>query len=317
MLSNDDQERIDERIEQDPGIPGGPTTSDDGAPPPDERHVEAAERGRADDPDYEGHQTETNRPERQAAAPARGSLAPEVVGPLLSGRLGRPYIYRDRCESTQLLLDGDLPEGATAVCDEQTVGRGRLGRSWAAPPGAAILCSVLLRPPSDARVQELSLVAANAVADMIEEELGLAVQVKWPNDVMVRRYKVAGILGEARGGVVVLGIGLNVNQSPAELPADARVSPGSLRTVDGLVRERAPLLARLLVALERNYDDWLEGGLNALFVSLGARDFLRGRRVSVAGLTAVAVGMDCAGRLELDVDGEHTKVESGEVVYER
>jgi BirA family biotin operon repressor/biotin-[acetyl-CoA-carboxylase] ligase len=244
-------------------------------------------------------------------------LEPQVVERLLDGRFGRPYIYRERCDSTQLLLDGDLPEGATAVCDEQTVGRGRLGRSWAAPPGTAILCSVLLRPPPETRVQELSLVAANAVADTLEQELELAVQVKWPNDIMIRRYKVAGVLGDARDGAVVLGMGINVNQTQAELPADARVPPGSLRTVDGRVRERAGLLARLLLALERSYDIWLEGGLNEIFISLGARDFLRGRRVSVAGLTAVAVGMDCAGRLELDVDGVHTKVESGEVEYER
>ena len=317
MPSTDDPQRFDEGIEQDPGIPGRPTTSDDGAPSPGTQHVEAADRERPDDPDLEGHQTQTSPLESRASAPDRDSLAPEVVEPLLNGRLGQPYIYRELCDSTQLLLEGDLPEGATAVCDEQTGGRGRLGRSWAAPPGTAILCSVLLRPPPQTRVQELSLVAANAVADALEQELELAVQVKWPNDIMIRRYKVAGVLGEARAGAVVLGIGINVNQSQADLPDEARVPPGSLRTVDGRVRERAGLLAVLLVTLERNYDSWLEGGLNEIFRSLAARDFLRGRRVSVAGVTAVALGMDCSGRLELEVNGGRQKVETGEVEYER
>jgi BirA family biotin operon repressor/biotin-[acetyl-CoA-carboxylase] ligase len=244
------------------------------------------------------------------------SLAPEVVEPLLTGRLGRPYVYRDSCESTQLVLEPDHPEGATAVCDEQGAGRGRLGRVWAAPKGTAILCSVLLRPPAGRRFQELSLVGANAVADALEHALELAVQIKWPNDVMLRRAKVAGVLGEASGGAVVLGIGLNVNQTRDELPAGARIRAGSLRILDGRLHDRAPLLASLLAALERNYDAWLAGGLAAIYSLIGARDFLRGRRVSVDGVSGLAVQIDHEGRLVLDDDGERRVVESGEVAYE-
>jgi BirA family biotin operon repressor/biotin-[acetyl-CoA-carboxylase] ligase len=245
------------------------------------------------------------------------SLAPEVVEPLLRGRFGRPYFYRAGCESTQLLLDETLPEGAAAVCDEQTAGRGRLGRGWEAPAGTSILCSVLLRPPADRRVAELSLVGGTAAADAVEQELGLAVQIKWPNDVMVNRYKVAGVLAEARGDAVVLGIGINVNQGRAELPADARVPVASLRTIDGVSRDRAPLLAELLAGLESAYDAWLDGGLGALYVSLGARDFLRGRRVAVDGLSGLVVGVDRSGRLELETEGGRRFVESGEVTYEQ
>ncbi len=249
--------------------------------------------------------------------PLTDSLGPDVVEPLLRGRFGHPYLYRERCESTQLLLDPDLAEGAAAVCEEQTAGRGRLGRSWVAPARSAILCSVLLRPPGDRRPAELSLVGGVAAADAVEWALGLAAQIKWPNDVMVNRVKVAGVLAESRGDAVALGIGINVNQRRSELPTDARMPAGSLRTVDGVRRERAPILAELLSGLERAYAGWLEGGIDTLYGSLGARDFLRGRLVAVNGTRGLAIGIDRSGRLELDVGGEHRFVESGEVTYEQ
>jgi BirA family transcriptional regulator, biotin operon repressor / biotin---[acetyl-CoA-carboxylase] ligase len=240
----------------------------------------------------------------------------ELESPPLTGRFGRPYVYRETCESTQLLLR-DAREGAVAVCDEQTAGRGRLGRRWEAPRGTAILCSVALEPPQDRRAVELSLVGGMAAADAIERALGLAAQIKWPNDVMVNRFKVAGVLADAHDGVVVLGIGINVNQTREQLPSEAPTPAGSLRTIDGVERDRAPILVELLERLEQTYADWLEGGIAALYGPLGARDFLRGRRVFHDGTSGVAVGIDREGRLELDVGGVRQVVESGEVTYER
>ena len=245
------------------------------------------------------------------------SLVPDVVEPLLEGRFGRPYRYEQECESAQQLVDRNLGEGAAVVCDVQTAGRGRQGRPWQAPAGTAILCSVLLKPPAERAQQELSLVAGLAVADTAEQALGLAVQLKWPNDVMVNRRKVAGVLAEASDGIVVLGMGVNVNQTREQLPADATVAAGSLYTSDGVRRERAPLLAHLLLSLERTYDAWREGGLNALYDTLGARDFLRGRRIFLDGRAGVGIGIDRSGRLEVEIDGERLTVESGEVRFER
>src|SRR5918992_897068 len=99
---------------------------------------------------------------RAAPVGATNSFSPAAVEPLLRGRFGRPYRYEPSCPSTQLLLDESLPEGAVAVCDEQTAGRGRLGRGWHAPRGTAVLCSTLLRPPPERRAAELSLVAGMA-----------------------------------------------------------------------------------------------------------------------------------------------------------
>jgi BirA family biotin operon repressor/biotin-[acetyl-CoA-carboxylase] ligase len=248
------------------------------------------------------------------------SLAPQHVEPLLGGRFGHPYVYEASCESTQELLGADLPEGALALCDEQTQGRGRLGRSWTAPPGTAILCSLLLRPPADRIVSELSLVAGTAVAEAIEEAVALAVQVKWPNDVMLNRRKVAGILAEAAEaaeGAVVVGIGVNVNQERGDLPEHTNVPAGSLYTSDGVKRERGPLLVTILDRLEVNYDAWLERGLDGVYDSLGSRDFLRGRRIAVNGESGVGVKIDRDGRFVVDVGGEQRAVESGEIAYER
>ncbi|HVD66702.1 MAG TPA: biotin--[acetyl-CoA-carboxylase] ligase [Gaiellaceae bacterium] len=245
------------------------------------------------------------------------SLAPQRVEPLLTGRLGQPYLFEQSCGSTQELLQADLPEGALAVCDEQTEGRGRLGRTWTSPPGTAILCSVLLRPPPERVAAELSLVAGTAVAEALEVAVGLAVQVKWPNDVMLNRRKVAGILAEASEGTVVVGIGVNVNQERTELPENTQVAAASLYTIDGVKRDRAPLLAAIVERLERNYDAWLERGLDGVYDSLGSRDFLRGRRVTVEGSTGVGVAIDRSGRFVVDLDGEKRVIESGEILFER
>ncbi len=222
------------------------------------------------------------------------------IEPLLRGRFGRPYRYVEETESTQALLVSDDPEGAVAVADHQTAGRGRLGRRWTAPPGTAIQASVLLRPAAGLAIQQLSLVTGLAVAETVELALDLSAQIKWPNDVMVNRRKIAGILAEARDGLVVVGIGLNVNQTREQLPADASLPAASLRTVDGVERDRAPLLADLLDRLERHYDAWAAGGLDAVFDGIGSRDFLRGRRVSVNGRDGVAGGLDREGRLLVD-----------------
>lgn len=188
-------------------------------------------------------------------------LAPEVVAPLLRGRLGRPYTFVESCASTQSLLRDDDPEGATVAADHQTAGRGRLGRTWLAPPGRAILCSVLLRPELPMAIwPELSLVAGEAVAAALRAETGLDAVVEHPNDVLVGGRKLVGVLPEASSGRVALGIGVNVNQTAEELPADTAKPPTSLRVELGRELPRAPLLAAILLELERGYDAWTEPG---------------------------------------------------------
>jgi BirA family biotin operon repressor/biotin-[acetyl-CoA-carboxylase] ligase len=184
-------------------------------------------------------------------------LSPGSVEPLLQGRLGRPYRFVEECASTQRLLDADETEGATVATDLQTHGRGRLGRTWETPTGRALLFSVLLHPrPPMALWPELSLVAGDAVAVALRQETGVAAELSHPNDVLIEGRKVAGILPEATVGRVVLGIGVNVNQTSDELPAETPKPATALRVETGREWSRAPLLAAILLELERRYDDW-------------------------------------------------------------
>ncbi len=229
-------------------------------------------------------------------------------------KLGEPRIEVESCESTQALLDPSMPEGAVAVADVQTAGRGRLGRTWEAPPGTAVLASVLLKPPPDRQLPQLSLVAGAAVADAIEQLTDLSPQIKWPNDVMLRRGKVAGILADARDGAVIVGMGVNVNQTRDQLPEGAV----SFRTATGRESDRTEVLDALLAALALRYEQWLEGGLDAVYEGIGPRDFLRGRHVSVDGTAGTAEMIARDGRLRIvTASGEVVAIESGEVSYER
>jgi BirA family biotin operon repressor/biotin-[acetyl-CoA-carboxylase] ligase len=184
-------------------------------------------------------------------------LSSASVDAVLQGRLGRPYTFVEECPSTQRLVDPEAPEGTTVATDLQTHGRGRLGRTWEAPTGTALLFSVLLRPqPPMAIWPELSLVAGEAVAAALREQTGVAAELGHPNDVLVEGRKLAGVLPEATVGRVVLGIGVNVNQKAEELPAETAKPPTSLRIETGRDWPRAPLLAAILRELERRYDDW-------------------------------------------------------------
>jgi BirA family biotin operon repressor/biotin-[acetyl-CoA-carboxylase] ligase len=187
------------------------------------------------------------------------SLAPDAVKPLLRGRFGNVYRYVDVAASTQRMLAGDQEEGAVAVAEEQTEGRGRLGRTWEAPGGTSVLVSVLLLPAvAAARLPELSLVAGGAVAEAIAKVTGIKASIRFPNDVLIGGRKVAGILAESSEGRVVLGIGVNANQTPEQLPANAQTEPTSLCLELGEPVNRAQLLAAILLQLERAYDAWVE-----------------------------------------------------------
>jgi BirA family biotin operon repressor/biotin-[acetyl-CoA-carboxylase] ligase len=170
------------------------------------------------------------------------ALEPAVVLPRLRGRFGHEYHYARETDSTQRMLPPDAGQGAVALAEHQTEGRGRLGRVWIDEAGAGLTFSVVLRPPPPvARWPELTLVAARAVAAAI----GGGATIKDPNDVLVDGRKVAGILAEASDRVVV-GIGVNVGAAPW---------PGA----GSVGRDRLELLVAILDELERGYGAWAAG----------------------------------------------------------
>ena len=144
-----------------------------------------------------------------------------------------------------------------SVASVEPMLQGRLGRTWETPAGRALLFSVLLHPqPPMALWPELSLVAGDAVAAALRKEVGVAAELSHPNDVLIAGRKVAGILPEASTGRVLLGIGVNVNQTAEELPADTPKPPTSLRAETEREWPRASLLAAILLEFERRYDGW-------------------------------------------------------------
>jgi BirA family biotin operon repressor/biotin-[acetyl-CoA-carboxylase] ligase len=219
-------------------------------------------------------------------------LTAPLVERRLRGAFGHPYVYTERMPSTQDAARG-LPHGGVAVCEEQTAGRGRHGRTWACPYGLGVLFSLSLEPRRDAReIPTLSLVAAEAVCDA----LPVPALVRWPNDVVVNGRKIAGVLPEYRAPMLTLGIGINANLTEAELPDAGRLAPTSLLVETGASVDRGRLLADVLSALEARWLRWEQDGFRGL-----TRDELAGRRLRLAdGTEGVAGGVDSDGRLLLE-----------------
>jgi BirA family biotin operon repressor/biotin-[acetyl-CoA-carboxylase] ligase len=212
--------------------------------------------------------------------------------------VGRDIHVYDRVISTNDVLwelaARGAEEGTVVFADEQTAGRGRLGRTWWSPPGVGIWMSVLLKSGSPGgAVPTMTLAGALAVADAVRAETGLDAMIRWPNDVLVAGRKVAGVIVEARAGRshtdLVLGMGVDVNAAPEDLPPELAGRATSLSAAAGRPVDRLRLARRLLTELDRWEQLELEGETGAirrrwreLSATLGGRTCVeeRGRRYS-------------------------------------
>ncbi len=209
-------------------------------------------------------------------------------------------------------------EGLVVVADEQTAGRGRLGRAWVAPAGVNLYLSILVRPPL-AAMKRLGMIAPLAVADAVAAVGGPEVSFKWPNDVRVGERKLCGVLIEGefageRPAFAIVGIGLNVNLDPTRYPEIAGLATSIARETGGPV-SREEALAALLNAFERRYDTEDGEGLRRAW---RARLDTLGREVDVtfAGRTehGIAEDVDAEGALVLRrADGATVTLPAGEV----
>ncbi|MBP2019747.1 BirA family biotin operon repressor/biotin-[acetyl-CoA-carboxylase] ligase [Symbiobacterium terraclitae] len=273
------------------------------------------------------------------AAPRKGYrliARPDLITPeevrtgLATRRLGQVIEYRPAVGSTndlakELARQG-APEGLLVLADQQTAGKGRMGRSWATPPGAAIAMSVVLRPDLPPYLApRITLAAAVAVAEAVRDATGLAAGIKWPNDVQIGGRKLCGILTEMeaemdRVAFVVVGIGVNVGLRREQMDPAFRDSATSLALEGASGTRRAALVQAILLRLEQAYDDLLAGRFPHVLDRWRALSVTLGRPVRVLGVDGqvvvegVAEQVDEEGALLVRDDGGRVhRVFSGEV----
>lgn len=239
-------------------------------------------------------------------------VAPEELEPhLATRRFGREIRYWRQLPSTQPAAHEwarqGAEEGALVITEEQTQGRGRLGRYWYSPPYSGIWMSLVLRPPIPlTQAPQLTLMASVAVTRALRRATGLDVRIKWPNDLLIDGKKICGILTELRGEqdqvqYVVMGTGINVNATSDQWLADLEEKATSLAIIGGRTYSRAELIAAILGDLEDMYDGFLSYGFEPIRILWEEYANMLGTVIRASTprgeVTGEAVGLDPAGAL--------------------
>lgn len=251
----------------------------------------------------------------------------DALRPILAGRrIGSLLCYRESVDSTnrvalQLAREG-AAEGTVVLADAQTAGRGRLNRAWQSPPGSNLYFSVILRPPvapSDA--SQITLLAGVAVAEAIAKVCAAGVGIKWPNDVRIHGRKVCGILTEMRKasgkGVVIVGIGMNVNIRKGDFDPGHCDTATSLREETGRDHSRENLFVLLCERLEEWYETFLHAGFAPVRAAWLLWSEMAGRPVRILFQDevqeGVVEGIDRDGALLIsDGRGEIRRITAGD-----
>ena len=226
-----------------------------------------------------------------------------------------------------LARDG-APEGAVVFAESQSRGRGRMGRKWLSPPGRGLWFSVLLRPRIRPQaVTRITVAAATAMARAVRQVAEIDVDIKWPNDLLFEGRKVAGILTEMsaeldRVNHVTLGIGVDVNLTRRDLPAELRDTTTSLRLAGGREIDRPELARTALTELEQDYRQVLDGKFGAVAEEWERQCITLGRRVSITlgdrRIQGLAEALDEEGALMGRTGhGQLERVTGGDVLLEK
>ena len=243
----------------------------------------------------------------------------------------RQIVFRQETISTnddaRQLAHKGAPSGTVVLAERQSGGRGRMGREWQSAPGHALTFSYLLRPRlEDGNIPQLSLVAGLAVAKALDRCTGLATTIKWPNDILVKGRKVAGVLCEffprdalRAEDAVIIGIGINVSMRAEDFSADIRQRATSLLLAGAEGVSRSVLLMAVIEELELQLQRYSAEGFSSILQDWRQRDATLGRRltwVDVKGtlVEGVSLGPDENGKLlVLDKAGVQREVLSGDV----
>lgn len=257
--------------------------------------------------------------------------ATEVLNGLATNTLGRTVHAYGSVGSTNdiavRLTEEGAAEGSIVIADEQTRGRGRLGRSWVSRAGCGIYFSVLLRPdfPPD-RAPGVSVMSALALADTIEKYVPGRVRIKWPNDVLIDGRKTAGILTELsaeRGRIssLVVGVGINVNHSATDFPDELTNTATSISIATGHTIRRVELLQTFLRLFEIEYGEYCQDQLAQSIDRLRSYSSLIGKEVELVSgenrIVGTAVDINADGSLALECKGKRLQITSGEVTVAR
>ena len=252
----------------------------------------------------------------------------EVLEKSLAGKfIGRPLYYYPEIGSTndeafRLGIAG-APEGTAVIADSQTKGKGRLQRVWHSPPGSNIYTSILLRPNySPDQAPQISIAAGVAVAEIINEYCPGQVQLKWPNDVLLNKKKVCGILAQMKTSAdvidfVVVGMGINVNIGYNQLPQDIRTIATSLAIETGREIARLELIISLYENLAKWYKELTQRGFDAIKEKWLNLAPMINQDVQImfrnGGVRGKALGLDDDGSLIiLTANNETVKVSAGD-----
>ncbi|MCH7689835.1 MAG: biotin--[acetyl-CoA-carboxylase] ligase [candidate division Zixibacteria bacterium] len=214
-------------------------------------------------------------------------------------------------------------EGTVITAEKQTLGRGRLGRSWHSPEKVGAYISIIITPKmSPEKAPGLSVMTALAAAETFEKYCPGKVRIKWPNDVLIGNRKVAGVLTELytknnKIDYVIVGIGININQKQTDFPQTIRKLATSLRQVSGKKINRAELTAEFLQHFEKEYKSYPKSQLGGSLKRIRAYSSLLGQTIILKtgdkSLTGQAIDIDKTGALIVEVNGEKVTVSGGEV----
>lgn len=242
--------------------------------------------------------------------------------------IGKVIHYEETVDSTQkmahMLSHEGVVEGTVVIAEEQTGGRGRMDRVWHSPKSTGVWMSLILRPKIPLqRAPQLTLLTAVAIVQAIQEITSLTPQIKWPNDILIEQQKVTGILTELQADAdriisVIIGMGLNVNQTVDDFPPELREIATSLRVKEGKEIDRAELIKVIFHKFETLYSIFLEKGFYPIKLLWESYAISIGKDITARTLngtiTGIALGITDEGVLKVkDDSGEVHHIYSADI----